>query len=310
MKKNLGLAASLLVLNLAPAFGQALTPERQVPPIEALGQSAQSPAPPAVQLPPVPLSPTTFAQRLRQLQSNADTPALTKFNLDFPGGTPRDLVAAIEKATAKPLNVIIPDEDADTKLPPLRMHEVDVARLFQALEYVSERQVTMAFGSSYSSYSLSYWFRTTGQPTDNSVWYFHVEKPSSPLMKATQPTCKFYSLATYLDRGLTVDDITTAIQTGWKMAGVTPTPELNYHKETKLLIAYGDPYRLATIDDVLRTLPASNVTLAAARDYENGWSETRNQMAHLETKVKELEEKLARIAATTTNAAAAENPGK
>ena len=33
---------------------------------------------------------------------------LTRFSLDFPGGTPQQLIAAIEKAMAKPVNAIIP----------------------------------------------------------------------------------------------------------------------------------------------------------------------------------------------------------
>ena len=44
---------------------------------------------------------------------------LVKFDLDFPGGTPRQLVEAINKASGKPLNAIIPDESANIKLPPL-----------------------------------------------------------------------------------------------------------------------------------------------------------------------------------------------
>ena len=35
---------------------------------------------------------------------------------------------------------------------------------------------------------------------------------------------------------------------------------MNYHKETKLLIAFGEPDKLKTIDNVLRTLPSSNAT--------------------------------------------------
>ncbi|PYK59482.1 MAG: hypothetical protein DME21_13110 [Verrucomicrobia bacterium] len=48
-------------------------------------------------------------------------PNLVQFDLNFPGGTPRQLVEAIEKASGKPLNAVIPDEDADLHLPPLKM---------------------------------------------------------------------------------------------------------------------------------------------------------------------------------------------
>ena len=66
--------------------------------------------------------------------------------------------------------------------------------------------------------------------------------------------CRFYSLAPYLDRGLSVDDITTAIETGWKMLGETSHPTISFHKDTKLLIAVGEPSKLETIDAVLKAL--------------------------------------------------------
>lgn len=196
---------------------------------------------------------------------------LTKFDLDFPGGTPAQLVKAIEKATGKPLNVIISEADADTKLPPLKMDNVDTERLFQALEQASSHQVLVNTGGYnrdgsplYSQAFASYAFKTEGRPTDNSVWFFRVTQPVAPL--AAQKICRYYSLAPYLDRGFTVDDITTAIQTGWKLAGETATPTLNYHKETKLLMAYGEADKLKTIDDVLKTLPQTRYDLPTVAD--------------------------------------------
>jgi hypothetical protein len=189
-----------------------------------------------------------------------DAPALTKFNLDFSGGTPTQLIKAIEKAMGKPLNAIIPTEDADVQLPPLKMNDVDVAQLFKALEAASIKQVAVVSGtyysqnSSYSTFVTSYGFKTEGKLSDNSVWYFHADKPSLPPMVSTQKICRFYSLAPYLSCGFTVDDITTAIQTGWKMSGDASLPQLNYHKETKLLIAFGEPGKLDVIDTVLKAL--------------------------------------------------------
>ena len=193
-----------------------------------------------------------------------DTPALTKFNLDFSGGTPTQLIKAIEQAMGKPLNAIIPTEDADVQLPPLKMNDVDVAQLFKALEAASIKQIAVVSGtyysgygsqnSSYSTFVTSYGFKTEGTVSDNSVWYFHADKPSLPPMVSTQKICRFYSLAPYLSCGFTVDDITTAIQTGWKMSGDASLPQLNYHKETKLLIAFGEPGKLDVIDTVLKAL--------------------------------------------------------
>ena len=191
---------------------------------------------------------------------------LTRFSLDFPGGTPKQLVAAIQKAMDKPLNAIVPTEFADTKLPELKMSNVNVRELFAALEatsmkteaYVSGTYYSGGFGGSpshsYQTTRVASGFRTVGNPTDDSIWYFYVEKPAFPPISQVPKICRFYALAPYLERGQTVDDITTAIQTGWKMLGEKDVPSINYHKDTKLLIAVGEENKLATIDAVLKAL--------------------------------------------------------
>ena len=228
--------------------------------------SAQSPIPN-----PTPPPGDSFNSRVQQIIAKASgtpDPVLTRFSLDFSGGTPKQLVAAIEKASGKPLNVIIPAEHADTKLPPLKMNNVDVQQLFQALELTSQKTEAYVTGyatgrsfggggpTSYQQMRTSYGFRTQGQISDEAIWYFYVEKPSLP--PPPQPPslkiCRYYSLSPYLERGQTVDDITTAIQTGWKMLGDDETPKISFHKETKLLIAVGEPGKLETIDAVLKAL--------------------------------------------------------
>jgi hypothetical protein len=245
MKKILCLAVSLLALNLTPGFGQPTAP---------------SPSDPL------------FQQRLNSILRNAggsppaDAPVLTKFNLDFHGGTPKELVAAIEKATGKPLNVIISDQDAATQLPPLKLNNVNVSELFNALQlasakvesYVSPSRFIPYKGAqpSFDSMTNYYGFRTDGTVTDDSIWYFVVTKPTVLPVVLPQKDCRFYQLTPYLDSGLTVDDITTAIRSGWDMQGDTADsrPQISFHKETKLLIAVGDPEKLEVIDNVLKAL--------------------------------------------------------
>src|SRR2546422_3945761 len=80
---------------------------------------------------------TSFAQQqppggpLRVGYAPSESSTLTKFDLDFAGGTPKELVAAIQKASGRPLNAIVPEEFADTRLPALKMKNVDVEQLFQ-----------------------------------------------------------------------------------------------------------------------------------------------------------------------------------
>lgn len=269
MKKSILLAASLLALTLTPVFGQPN---------------------PNGTLPPGP----TYQQRLNAIinpATGAIESALTKFNLDFPGGTPKELVAAIEKAMKKPLNAIIPDENANMKIPALKMSNVDVPRLFNAVVNMSYKYAPSNLGGGFGGQPRdvvsSYGFETKdGDMSDDSIWYFFVYK--APAQQAPPPPekiCQFFSLSPYLDRGFTVDDITTAIQTGWKMAGVTPTPELNYHKETKMLIAFGEPYHLQTIAQVLQTLPATTTSRREISDMQSQIRDLTGQIAQLKKQI-------------------------
>jgi hypothetical protein len=213
---------------------------------------------------------------------NGERAPLSRFNLDFPGGTPKELVVAIQKALGKPLNAIIPDELAATKLPALKMNDVDVAQLFQALAAASRKSEAVVSGNysplggtSYQIAETSCGFRqgSEGRTTDETIWYFYAQKPAFPPFASSAKVCRFYSLAPYLDRGTSVDDITTAIETGWKMLGEPSPPTISFHKDTKLLIAVGEPTKLETISAVLTALeppktPPGGYPAAAAKPPE------------------------------------------
>jgi len=64
---------------------------------------------------------------------------------------------------------------------------------------------------------------------------------------------------------MSVDDITTAIETGWKMLGETSPPTISFHKDTKLLIAVGEPSKLETIDAVLKAWSRRGHSMVATR---------------------------------------------
>jgi hypothetical protein len=192
---------------------------------------------------------------------------LPRFDLDFPGGTPGDLVKDIEKATGKRLNTIIPAENAAVKLSALSVRNVTVAELFDALIQATTKQERFAWtdyvnvnrepqtGSPvtfYFDWTIRDGFRTDGTPTENSIWSFCCDRPSQ--VQHDPVLCRFYQLAPYLEAGYRVEDITSTIDTGWKMLGITQRPEITYHKDTKVLIAVGHADKLKTIDDVLKQL--------------------------------------------------------
>ena len=215
-----------------------------------------------------------FAQQPDKPETPAAAPArrLTKFDLDFSGGTPRELAVAIQKAMGRPLNVVVPVEYAAVKLPPLKMNGVDVAQLFRALQEAGQVVRTVPSGNSWQQIQSNVGFRTADGPpnqSDDTIWYFYVTGQAG-LPKVS----RFYLLTPYLEAGLTVDDITTAIQTGWKMRGDATPPTLNFHKETKLLIAVGDYGGLDTIDAVLKALEA--VRAKPAGDKPAGEAKTKS----------------------------------
>ena len=172
--------------------------------------------------------------------------ALPRFDLDFPGGTPADLIAAIDKASGQTLNVIIPAEYAQLPLPSLRLRNVNVPRLFKAFGEATQK--TVRSGNSLVETTVNF-ITKDERVSPSSIWYFHV-RGFTPNVIAT----RFYSLAPYLRADITVDDITTAIRTGWELRGVKTPPILKFHQETQLLIAFGQPEELATIIDVLEAL--------------------------------------------------------
>jgi hypothetical protein len=202
-------------------------------------------------------------------------PGFTTFNINFPGGPPSKLVQMITNQTHKPLNVIIPPDYADTELPPLNLYGVTVPQLFDALEQASKRKVTYTYGpalpNAYQSYqqgTTGFGFNTANPRSEDSIWYFYVASAGEPPKPAPPPppqpapsVCRFFQLGPYLQAGVKVEDITTAIETAWKMLGENTTPKIKFHQDTKLLIAVGQVERLMVIDEVLEKLPGGPVQI-------------------------------------------------
>ena len=261
MKKLLVLSLLITTAPALPAQNPTAAIPVGVPPTPPLSLAP----PPVVEAPP----------------ARPRDPGFTRFNINFRGGPPALLVERITNETRKPLNVIIPPEQAATELPPLHLNGVTVPQLFDALGQASRKSVTYYTGSGlpnvYQQFqrgTSGFGFKTAEPKSEDSIWHFFVDdageppKPPAPPEKAT--VCRFFQLSPYLERGLKVEDITTALEAAWKMLGENTAAKIKFHQDTNLLIAVGHADKLMLIDDVLTQLqngpvgidPATGLPLA------------------------------------------------
>ncbi|MCP5524430.1 MAG: hypothetical protein H7A46_23110 [Verrucomicrobiales bacterium] len=253
----------------------------------AFAQQAElTPVPPSPQAAAAAETARGTAQMSRALMERygipeRDSPAAKearRFDLDFPGGPPEFLIRVIHEMAGLSVNAIIPEDVADTQIPAMSVKNVTLKQLFEAIEVASRktlyRSQSIRGMGGYQSFETSYGFRTTADgvtdgspsargvsrmggsepdPDENAIWHFYRNDP--PELPQPKPVrrVRFYQLASYLDT-FNVEDITTAIRTGWDLLEAEDQPRLKFHEETKLLIAVGDPELLETVDEVLAQL--------------------------------------------------------
>jgi hypothetical protein len=150
------------------------------------------------------------------------------FDLSFAGGTPQKLVSEMERASGLTLNILIPPELADARMPPMELRSVWVMDVFESLDLLSRDSMR--------------WIRIGRKP---NFWVL-ARAPD------TRKTQAFY--VGHLLNKFKIDDITTAIQTTWQLGGKDAKSELKYHQDTQLLIALGSPEQLGTAAEVLAQL--------------------------------------------------------
>ena len=154
------------------------------------------------------------------------------FDLSFAGGTPQKLVSEMERANGLKLNVLIPPDLADSRIPPMELRSVNVQEVFASLGVLSRDSMQ--------------WIRTSRSGGEKpNVWVL-VRREDN------RKTQAFY--VGHLLNKFKIGDITTAVQTTWQLGGKDARTELKYHQDTQLLIALGSPEQLSTAAEVLAQL--------------------------------------------------------
>lgn len=214
------------------------------------------------------IDPLTGAPIMAGLPQGEAAEELPKFNLNFQGGPVEVFVLHLQDALKQVdenffINIIVPPEFKQTQLPPLKMRDIDIVQLFKALELAGQKTVTYETGSYMDAAGKRkpiqqngsirrYGFTTVGPITRNSIWHFYAQEPPQT---TTDRIVRYFQLGPYLSQ-FTMDDIGSAIEAGWKMLGEKEAPNLNFHQDTKLLIAAGPAEQLEMINTMLKELGA------------------------------------------------------
>jgi hypothetical protein len=158
-------------------------------------------------------------------ESKAKPADTETFDLKFPGGSPSELLAAIESAGGK-VNALVQAGMEKMQFPKIDFRGVTTANVLNAVSMLDNGR-------------RARWLES------DRVWVL----TAPPNNRRTQV---FY--VGNLLAQLKVDDITTAIQTTWQMAGKPATAEMKFHEETKLLIVLGESQQLESVTEVLGQL--------------------------------------------------------
>src|SRR5687768_11808822 len=167
--------------------------------------------------------------------SDISLPRQPGFNLTFKGGTPHELAQEMKAAAARsfvepeqvfPVNIIVPKELENVKVPPLTMQSVDPQTVFSTLNLVWHNE-----GMQWVSAGGKAWVLQTAPDRRKAQAFF----------------------VGHLLKKYKIEDITTAVKTTWEMSGTEGRrkPELRFHKDTEMLIALADGAQLGTVNEVL-----------------------------------------------------------
>lgn len=173
-----------------------------------------------------------------------------KFDINFSGGNPAQLLEVIEKTAGERPNAVIHPECAKLDLPPFRLRSVSAYQVFMTLNTLNQSMSDSGFWQRVPMEEGEVW---TLLPQNKSPGPGAQLPPSGQPSAKRQNNCQVFNLSPYLDK-YTVEDLTTAIQGAWDLMQLEENPAIKYHKDTKLLIVVGSIPSLRVVADVLRQL--------------------------------------------------------
>ncbi|MFN0127292.1 MAG: hypothetical protein ACKV19_11470 [Verrucomicrobiales bacterium] len=227
--------------------------------------------------------------------SIGNPPSEKRFDLEISADLPvEEAIAQVSLQSGQPVNVVWTGNSAQARLPALRLHQVTVRELLNALtaagraeqqqgrpgytfqevegasniftftilpalkrENQANSSSTRAGGGGAGSTGPAHPSRLASAGIGGGGEDFFAGMPMAAA-DGTAKTSEFFDLQPLLNDDFKVEDLTTAIRTAWTEAGdeATPPPSeaLRYHQETQLLIATGHREQLAAVRSLIDLL--------------------------------------------------------
>jgi hypothetical protein len=220
----------------------------------------------------------------------SNSPSEKRFDLEIPADLPvEEAIALVSRQSGQPVNVIWTGGSAQTLLPALRLHQVTVRELLNAISATGQAEQrqgrTGYLFQEVEGASNIFTFITLPAPRPANPAAAslggggagpgptHPLKLSAPRTggdgaeggglpvagaEGTGKTSEFFDVEPLLGDDLKVEDLTTAIRTAWTAAGdedaPPPSDALRYHQETQLLIVTGHREQLAAVRSLIDLL--------------------------------------------------------
>lgn len=164
------------------------------------------------------------------------------FDLEFPGGTIGEYIRAVQKAAGH-VNVVVSDEVKGllaAEMPAVSLKGVSAPA---SLKLIGQRYVEVEGG---------YAFLKVGAITEGGSAPIHrVYSSFEPGHKYSQVQTRVFSMADLSEKNIQPDAVLTAVEVALTTADAIEAVQMQFHEETRLLIAHGEENYLNVIEQVL-----------------------------------------------------------
>ncbi|MHC5115418.1 MAG: hypothetical protein ACYTGP_13445 [Planctomycetota bacterium] len=171
-------------------------------------------------------------------------------DVKFRGTTAEEFVEALRRE-AGPINVVFDANLESMQVSPVELKRVTVESAMNMLD-----ELQLSISGNWVVTDVDMVNKGRRPPGALPVWRVRA-KPSGPRSTAERPQYQethVWTLATVLESGFSSDDVLTAVETALTLKKNADPVQLQFHRETKLLMGRGTQDQLETIDTLLHRL--------------------------------------------------------